>query len=329
MCVYHSQDEWEGMKKSLYFGLGCGIVGFGMLRYRRGGRGSMSGLSKYASSSSSATTKSTRSSGGYTFDPVPKPGMQQQHQQYQQQQQYQQYNNNAHHGGGSSGKGLVIDIALSTLVGLGTSIMALQTDIFYPTQLTISISSSDSEDEDNGNESSSITIGEVPPPPQWIDPVIPLVPGRSMIADTLCEPLTDEFRKFPKALWQSGNLNRGIENGYNNHMALYANSGWKGTKYYKENENASLEMLGEQEQDSTTEPAVGMYENLVLDSLQGFIINCERRARQERKLRKIRGLRENVAMVIPDGGVDADEDLELDDIYLIESKDDDDDDKWQ
>ena len=34
-------------------------------------------------------------------------------------------------------------------------------------------------------------------------------------------------------------------------------------------------------------------------------------------------------MVIPDGGVDADEDLELDDIYLIESKDDDDDDKWQ
>ena len=30
-----SKDEWEGMKKSLYFGLGCGVVGFGMLRWRR------------------------------------------------------------------------------------------------------------------------------------------------------------------------------------------------------------------------------------------------------------------------------------------------------
>ena len=124
MC--DSQDEWEGMKKSLYFGLGCGIVGFGMLRYRRGRAGGMSGLSKYyaSSSSSSATTtiKSTRSSGGYTFDPIPKPGMQQ--------QQYQQYNNaNYGGGGGSSGKGLVIDIALSTLLGLGTSILALQTGL--------------------------------------------------------------------------------------------------------------------------------------------------------------------------------------------------------
>ena len=69
-----SQDEWEGMKKSLYFGLGCGVVGFGMLRWRRRGRliggGFSDGLSKYASSSSS---KPKSSSGGYTFDPVPPP----------------------------------------------------------------------------------------------------------------------------------------------------------------------------------------------------------------------------------------------------------------
>jgi len=69
-----NQVEWEGMKKSLYFGLGCGVAGFGMLRWRRRGRliggGFSDGLSKYASSSSS---KPKSSSGGYTFDPVPPP----------------------------------------------------------------------------------------------------------------------------------------------------------------------------------------------------------------------------------------------------------------
>ena len=363
-----SQDEWEGMKKSLYFGLGCGVVGFGMLRWRRRGRliggGFSDGLSKYASSSSS---KPKSSSGGYTFDPVPPPPKPNNNalQQNMQQQSYssayyqQQGYNNTHHGSstGSSKTGLIIDVALSTILGLGASILALQTDIFYPTTLTISISNNGDDNIDETSSSSttttttmmdtnktSITIGEVPPPPQWISSDIPLVPGRSMISETLCKPLTNEFRKFPRQLWQSGN-NKGIENGYNNHMALYANSGWKGTKYYNGNENASLEMLGENVGGSSNDVGVsggeggeqqrgisqrGVYEHLVLDSLQGFIINCERRARQERKIRKIRGMMrynsnddddDATPVVIPHDGVSADEDLTLDDIYLIEDGD--------
>ena len=358
-----SQDEWEGMKKSLYFGLGCGVVGFGMLRWRRRGRligsgGFSDGLSKYASSSS----KPKSSSGGYTFDPIPPPPKPNNNalQQNMQQQSYssayyqQQGYNNTHHGSstGSSKTGLIIDVALSTILGLGASILALQTDIFYPTTLTISISNNGDDNIDEttttttttmDGSKTSITIGEMPPPPQWISSDIPLVPGRSMISETLCKPLTNEFRKFPRQLWQSGN-NKGIENGYNNHMALYANSGWKGTKYYNGNENASLEMLGENVGGSSNDVGVsggeggeqqrgisqrGVYEHLVLDSLQGFIINCERRARQERKIRKIRGMRrytsndddDDAPVVIPHDGVSADEDLTLDDIYLIEDGD--------
>ena len=358
-----SQDEWEGMKKSLYFGLGCGVVGFGMLRWRRRGRligsgGFSDGLSKYASSSSS---KPKSSSGGYTFDPIPPPPKPNNNalQQNMQQQSYssayyqQQGYNNTHHGSstGSSKTGLIIDVALSTILGLGASILALQTDIFYPTTLTISISNNGDDNIDEtattttmDTNKTSITIGEMPPPPQWISSDIPLVPGRSMISETLCKPLTNEFRKFPRQLWQSGN-NKGIENGYNNHMALYANSGWKGTKYYNGNENASLEMLGENVGGSSNDVGVsggeggeqqrgisqrGVYEHLVLDSLQGFIINCERRARQERKIRKIRGMMrynsnddddDATPVVIPHDGVSADEDLTLDDIYLIEDGD--------
>ena len=357
-----SQDEWEGMKKSLYFGLGCGVVGFGMLRWRRRGRliggGFSDGLSKYASSSSS---KPKSSSGGYTFDPIPPPPKPNTNalQQNMQQQSYssayyqQQGYNNTHHGSstGSSKTGLIIDVALSTILGLGASILALQTDIFYPTTLTISISNNGDDNIDEtattttmDTNKTSITIGEMPPPPQWISSDIPLVPGRSMISETLCKPLTNEFRKFPRQLWQSGN-NKGIENGYNNHMALYANSGWKGTKYYNGNENASLEMLGENVGGSSNDVGVsggeggeqqrgisqrGVYEHLVLDSLQGFIINCERRARQERKIRKIRGMMrynsnddddDATPVVIPHDGVSADEDLTLDDIYLIEDGD--------
>ena len=347
-----SQDEWEGMMKSLYFGLGCGVVGFGMLRWRRRGRliggGFSDGLSKYASSSSS---KPKSSSGGYTFDPVPPP-TKPNNNALQQNMQQQSYNSAYRQQSYSSSKtGLIIDVALSTILGLGASILAFQTDIFCPRTLTISISnnSDDNIDETSSTTTTttmdtnktSITIGEVPPPPQWISPDIPLVPGRSMISETLCKPLTNEFRKFPRQLWQSGN-NKGIENGYNNHMALYANSGWKGTKYYNGNENASLEMLGENggSNDIGVSGGVGdeqqrgisqrgVYEHLVLDSLQGFIINCERRARQERKIRKIRGMRYNsndddddaTPVVIPHDGVSADEDLTLDDIYLVEDGD--------
>jgi len=299
-----SQGEWEGMKKSLYFGMGCGLLSFGMLRWRRGrGGGPLSGMSRYASSSSSSSS-SSRSTGGYTFDALPpKPNLLHQH----------------HHAGGSgstnnSRSGFLLDVTLSTIIGMGTSLLAVESDVFYPT--------TNSATNNNGNEKQLNTITD--PPPQWISPSIPLVPGRSVISETLCQPLTEEFRKFPKQLWQSGN-HRGIENGYNNHMALYANSGWKGTKYYQGNDNASVVSLGENgsASDEHSSDGRGVYERLVLDSLQGFIINCERRSRQEQKLRKIRGLRRDGSpVVIPDGGVFANEEMELDDIYLMESEED-------
>ena len=108
------------------------------------------------------------------------------------------------------------------------------------------------------------------------------------MADTLCGPLTREFRKFPKSSWQSVN-HRGIENGYNDHMALYANSGWKGTEYYEDNDNASVVSISEDdgERGIDGKDGRGEYECMVLDSLQGFVINCERRPRHERRLRQI------------------------------------------
>ncbi|KAL9187188.1 hypothetical protein ACHAXT_010908 [Thalassiosira profunda] len=282
-----SEAEWEGMKKSFCFGMGCGLLGFGMLRFRRARGGFFVGMSRYSSSSSS-----TRSSGGYSFDPVP-PASNALHRQQ-------------HLGGGgnpNSRGGLIFDTTLSALLGMGTSLLAIEYGAFYPTT---------SLEDENG-------YGYFNEPPQWVSPNIPLVPGRSVVADTLCGPLTEEFRKFPKQLWQSGN-HRGIENNYNNHMALYANSGWKGTKYYQENDNAEVVSLGENAHDIEGNQQ-GPYERLVLDSLQGFVINCHRRSRQEAKLRKIRGMRKHQPVIIPDDGVAADEDLELDDIYLIDQED--------
>lgn len=294
-----SQGEIEGMKKSFYFGLGCGLVGFNLLRWRRG-RGLLGTMSKgrsYASSSSSSRSRST--GGGYTFDPLPPPNQ-------------LQHPHNASGGGAgnqsnNTRSGLLMDTILGTVFGLGTSLLAMESDTFYPLINT-----------DTGDTLAA-------PPPQWISPIIPLVPGRSIISETLCGPLTHEFRKFPKQLWQSGN-NRGIENGYNNHMALYANSGWKGSKYYGGNDNAEVVSLGENGGGSgsggsgSSSDKQGVYEHLVLDNLQGFIINCERRSRQEQRLRKIRGLRKgsNMPVVIPEEGVKAEDDLELDDIYFVD-----------
>jgi hypothetical protein len=79
--------------------------------------------------------------------------------------------------------------------------------------------------------------------------------------------------------------------------------------------------LGESSGESDTDRQ-GIYEHLVLDSLQGFVINCERRARYEKKLRRARGSAKGSPVVIPRDGVPADEDLELDDIYLVEDPDD-------
>ncbi|KAL7531281.1 hypothetical protein ACHAXR_005524 [Thalassiosira sp. AJA248-18] len=348
-----SQGEWEGMKKSLCFGLGCSLVSFGMLRWRRrrggGGGGSMmSGLSKYASSSSSSSSSRSRSTGGYTFDPVPPKSSNAIHQQHH---HYHHHGRNGYNSNNNTRSGFVIDMTLSTLIGIGTSLLAIESDVFfYPTAIT---NSSDDNNINSSSTSNTTTTTNnniiIEPPPQWISPQIPLVPGRSIISDTLCGPLTEEFRKFPKQLWQSSSSRN--NNGYNNHMALYANSGWKGTKYYTDNPNAMVVSLGENDDvdgigggsttndqyHSTTKPTTttnGVYEHLLLDSLQAFIINCERRSRHERKLRRqIRGIQKGrggvlplQSMVIPDGGVSCDEDLELDDIYLVEMDDGGDDD---
>jgi len=195
-------------------------------------------------------------------------------------------------------------------------LLAVENDLFYPT-------GNSSAGDDNSPPLMSIT-----PPPQWISHQIPLVPGKSLISETLCQPLTEEFKKFPKELWQSGN-HRGIENGYNNHIALYANGGWKDTKYYNSNPNASVVSLGEKHNESKRkyeDSKNRIYEHLVVDSLQGFIINCERRARYEQKLRKLKNIPERTYPIIPPSGVPANEELELDDIYLMEEKSDDDND---
>ena len=263
-----TQYELESMKRSALFGLGCGVATFGLLRWRRSGG---LGLSRYAS----------RSSGGYKFDPVDNAPL---NQSYQQQT--------------SKSSGLL----LSTFLGTAMTILAIETNIFYPTK------SLDGDGE------------MIVPPPQWISPQVPLVPGRSMVSDLLCQPLTDEFRKFPKQLWQSGN-SHGFENGHNNHIALYANGGWKDSKYYNSNPNASVVSLGEKNE--YKDERRGVYERLVLDSLQGFVINCERRARYEKKIRRLRGASRNSTVIIPKDGVPADEDLELDDIYFVQDDGDD------
>mmetsp|Transcript_39935 Transcript_39935/g.83524 ORF Transcript_39935/g.83524 Transcript_39935/m.83524 type:complete len:309 (+) Transcript_39935:1116-2042(+) len=290
------------MKKSFYFGMGCSLLSFGMLRWRRARGGLFSGMSRYASQSSTSSSRPT-GAGGYTFDALPpKPGN---GGQFHHSPQY------AHGSSTNSRSGFVIDMTLSTLLGLGTSLLAIENDLFYPTA---------NAHDRNQNQQQSLPSYAIEPPPQWISPSIPLVPGRSVIADTLCRPLTEEFRKFPKRLWRNGNHRKGIEGGCDDHhMALYANSGWRGTKYYEGNDNASVVNSGETADGTTGNAAnrqgAGVYERLVLDNLQGFVINCERRARQERTLRKIQGMREGAPVVIPEAGVSADEDLDLSDIY--------------
>jgi hypothetical protein len=303
-----SEYELEGMRKSFYFGFASTVSSFVLLRWRRKrvsvGRSLFSGLSKYSSSNRS---------GGYKFDPI--------HNHQPTANNNMQYASNT-----TSAKpprsGFFIDAALSGLAGIGLSLLAIENDVFYPTGNL------------SGDNNNSPPLMSITPPPQWISPQIPLVPGKSIISETLCGPLTEEFRKFPKELWQSGN-HRGIENGYNNHIALYANGGWKDTKYYNSNPNASVVSLGERSGNATDSSSSDMmkkqdsiskhriYEHLVVDSLQGFVINCERRARYEKKLRRLKNIPERTYPVIPNDGVPCDEELELDDIYVMEAKDDD------
>ena len=115
--------EWEGMKRSFCFGAGCGLLGFGMLRWRRGG--GAGGLSRYASSSSSASSRT--SGGGYKFDPVPSRSNNGSNMHHQ--HPHHQYNSN-----NNTGSGFLLDTALSTIIGMGTSLLAIESDLFFPPQ---------------------------------------------------------------------------------------------------------------------------------------------------------------------------------------------------
>ena len=237
-----SQSEWEGMKKSFYFGMGCSLLSFGMLRLRRARGGLFSGMSKYASPSSTSSSRPT-GAGGYTFDALPPKPSNEGHHLHHHSPQY------ANGSSTNSRSGFIIDVTLSTLLGLGTSLLSIENDLFYPTA-----NDTNNQTQQQQQQQSPPSYA-IEPPPQWISPSIPLVPGRSVIADTLCRPLTEEFRKFPKRMWQNGNHHKGINEGEgydNHHMALYANSGWRGTKYYKDNDNTSVVNLGENANRSTT-----------------------------------------------------------------------------
>jgi len=303
-----SEADWEGLKKSCLLGMGCGLLTFSGMRLGRGaglfGRGG--GLSRYRSSPSGGS--SSYLGGGYRLDPNP------------------HVSGNPYQSGSSSApapKSPFYDFTLASILGMTVSLSAWSTDAFYPKTTIIQ-----TDEVDNNGTKKTVEVAS--PPPPWISPQIPLVPGRSIISDESCNPITDEFRKFPKELWQSGSYRKGIENGYHNHMGLYANGGWKDTKYYNRNSNATVVALGEhghghagsvKQNDGS---AKGMYESLLIDSLQGFVINCERRSRYERKLKKIRGWgrgNDESPIVVPVDGVPADETLELDDVYCIEEGD--------
>jgi hypothetical protein len=289
------------MTRSLCFGAGIGLLGLGAMRWRRRGLGLGGG-------GGGRGTKTTN----YAFDPPPPP------------------HRRRDVGGG------VVDSALSALLGLGASLFAIESGALHPRRRT----ARRLVDGTTISESTSI-----PPPPPWISPVVPLVPGRSAISDALCGPLTAEFRKFPREMWRGGTFDMGIEGGHHNHMALYANSGWRGTGYYQRRRrrgggggdggdgiDATAEVLGENAADNNYN-GIGAHERLVLDSLQGFVINCERRARHEARVRKLRGGLGgsgsgrrgaiDAPVVIPDDGVYADEDMELDDIYCVDRDGDD------
>lgn len=300
-----SEADWEGLKKSCLLGLGCGLLTFSGMRLGRGAGhfGGGGGLSRYRSSSNIG--RSSGLGGGYRLDPNP-----------------HAFGNSYRPGSPyvPAPKSPFYDFTLASILGMTVSLSAWSLDAFYPKTTIIQ-----TDEVDKNGKKKTIEVALLPPP--WISPQIPLVPGRSIISDELCKPLTDEFRKFPKELWLSGSYRKGIENGYHNHMGLYANGGWKDTKYYNQNSNATVVALGEHGHGhdgsvNRNERAVkGMYESLLIDSLQGFVINCERRSRYERKLKKIRGstLRgDESPVVIPVDGVPADETLELDDVYCFE-----------
>ena len=160
-----SEGEFQGIKRSLYFGLGCGFASFALMRFRRGRRiaaPSAGFFDRYASRSSSGTT------GGYRFDPIPPPS---QHLQ-------------PPAPSSTSKGGFIFDLLVSTFIAGGVSVLAVESDMFYP---TIVINKS-------GPHGTETTVISPPPPPQWISSDIPLVPGRSVVAETLCQVSTYSAR---------------------------------------------------------------------------------------------------------------------------------------
>ena len=169
-----SQSEWEGMKKSFYFGMGCSLLSFGMLQWRRARGGLFSGMSKYASPSSTSSSRPT-GAGGYTFDALPPKPSNEGHHLHHHSPQY------ANGSSTNSRSGFIIDVTLSTLLGLGTSLLSIENDLFYPTA-----NDTNNQTQQQQQQQSPPSYA-IEPPPQWISPSIPLVPGRSVIADTLRE----------------------------------------------------------------------------------------------------------------------------------------------
>ena len=90
---------------------------------------------------------------------------------------------------------------------------------------------------------------------------IPLVEGRSLLAEELCDDFTAEFQKFDPQIW-----NR-------NHPSLSSGGG------------------------------SGRRETDFRNTIQGFVVNCRKRAIYEDEIRKERGMRDEEILDVPPPGV--------------------------
>jgi len=105
---------------------------------------------------------------------------------------------------------------------------------------------------------------------------IPLVEGRSLLSEELCEDFTRELRKFDRKTWDP------------NHPSFTGSSTMHST-----------------DEETTTD---------FRSTIQGFVINCRRRAIYEDEIRKEQGLRSGGVVVIPSGGVSRDIPVSLGDL---------------
>lgn len=110
---------------------------------------------------------------------------------------------------------------------------------------------------------------------------IPLVEGRSLLSEELCEDFTREFQKFDRKTWDP------------NHPSF---SGSSSSSMHSNNNN----------EETTTAD--------FRSTIQGFVLNCKRRAINEDEIRKEQGLRSGGVVVIPSGGVSRDIPVSLGDL---------------